>query len=163
MLSSQSDQYAAFIANAISEDGGDLLITKRDLAADGFPTKDTPDSFTLSAWVGHELTGVASFIRDGENREKLRHKGLISTMYVAKAYRGSGIAKQLLTAIIQRVKTNPDIEQINLIVLNSNKKAKRLYESFGFQTYGTEANSIKWNGAYFAEDLMALHLSTQNL
>lgn len=163
ILSSQPDQYTAFIENAIAEDGGNLLITQHDLAAEGFPTKDTADSFTLGAWAGDELAGIASFIRDGENREKLRHKGLISTMYVAKACRGMGIAKQLLTTIIQRVKTNPDIEQINLIVLNSNTKAKRLYESFGFHTYGTETNSIKWNGAYFAEDLMVLHLTTQKL
>ncbi len=136
-----------------------LLITPQENLIAPFPTKDKNDSFTLGAYANNVLAGVASFMRDGEDREKLRHKGILSTMYVAKEFRGYGIARKLLEEIIKRVKTIPDIEQINLIVLSDNIKAKQLYESFGFEKYGSEKNSIKWNDKYFAEDQMVLWLN----
>jgi ribosomal protein S18 acetylase RimI-like enzyme len=79
-------------------------------------------------------------------------------MYVLKEFRGRGIAKELLEDLIKKVKAIPDIEQINLIVISNNEKAKQLYEKFGFKRYGTELNSIKWQGRYFSEDLMVLRL-----
>ncbi|MGL4597424.1 MAG: GNAT family N-acetyltransferase, partial [Bacteroidia bacterium] len=88
----------------------------------------------------------------------LRHKGILFTMFVSKEFRGQGIAGQLLEAIIHRVRTSSDIEQINLIVLAENHSAKRLYAKFGFEKYGTELNSIKWKDKYFAEDMMVLRL-----
>jgi len=60
--------------------------------------------------------------------------------------------------LIKRVKTISGIEQINLIVIASNVKAKQLYEKFGFQKFGTELNSIKWRDKYFSEDQMVLRL-----
>ena len=38
------------------------------------------------------------------------------------------------------------------------ERAKSLYASFGFETYGIEKQAILFNGEYFDEDLMALHL-----
>ena len=158
ILSHQIEQYKMFLAVALQNDEESLLITPRDNLNASFPTKDRSDNFTLGAYSDNILAGVASFVRDGDDREKLRHKGLLSTMYVSKEFRGHGIAKQLLEEIIRRVKSIPDIEQINLIVLTDNLKAKKLYEMFGFEKYGTEQNSIKWKGKYFAEDQMALRL-----
>jgi len=134
------------------------LITIKDNASAPFPTKDRDDSFTLGAYIENVLAGVISFARDGEEREKLRHKGIMSTMYVLKEFRGHGIARELLEELIKRVKAVPGIEQINLIVVSSNSKAKQLYEKFGFEKFGTEHNSIKWKGKYYAEDHMVLRL-----
>jgi RimJ/RimL family protein N-acetyltransferase len=161
ILSSQIEEYKMFLAIALREDGENLIITANDNGNATFPTKDRNDSFTIGAYVKNTLAGVASFARDGEDREKLRHKGLLSTMYVSKSFRGHGIAKQMLEEIIKRVKAVSDIEQINLIVISDNMKAKRLYENFGFEKYGIEQNSIKWNGKYFAEDLMVLRLTSE--
>ena len=148
-----------FLAIGLQSDEETLLITPRDNLNAPFPTKDRTDSFTLGAYAKNVLAGVASFARDGEDREKLRHKGILFTMYVSKEFRGHGIARQLLEEIIKRAKTIPGIEQINLIVLTGNLRAKQLYEKFGFEKYGTEQNSIKWNGNYFAEDQMVLRLT----
>lgn len=158
ILSHQIEQYKMFLAVALQNDEESLLITPGNNLNASFPTKDRIDNFTLGAYSDNILVGVASFVRDGNDREKLRHKGLLSTMYVSKEFRGHGIAKQLLEEIIRRVKSIPDIEQINLIVLTENLKAKKLYEMFGFEKYGTEQNSIKWKGKYFAEDQMVLRL-----
>jgi len=52
-------------------------ITPTDDLNAPFPTKDTEDSFTLGAFVGSELARIVSFERDGKDREKLRHKGIL--------------------------------------------------------------------------------------
>jgi len=147
-----------FIVAGLQSDDESLLITLKDNENAPFPTKDSDDSFTLGAYVENIFAGVASFARDGEDREKLRHKGMLSTMYVLKEFRGLGIARELLEELIKRVKAVPGIEQINLIVVSSNSKAKQLYEKFGFEKFGTEHNSIKWKGKYYAEDHMVLRL-----
>lgn len=156
ILATQIEEYKMFLAIGSNEET--LLITPKDNLNAPFPTKDRNDSFTLGAYAKNVLVGVASFARDGEDREKLRHKGILSTMYVSKEFRGHGIARQLLEEIIKRVKAIPDIEQINLIVLTNNLRAKELYEKFGFEKFGTEQNSIKWKDKYFAEDQMVLRL-----
>jgi len=158
ILSLQNEQYKKFLELALQSDEESLLITANDIINAPFPTKDRNDSFTLGAYVNNVLAGIVSFARDSEDREKLRHKGMLSTMYVSKEFRGCGIAKKLLEEAIKRVKAISDIEQINLIVIASNSKAKPLYENFGFEKFGTEHNSIKWKNNYFAEDHMVLRL-----
>ena len=158
ILSPDCELYKMFLNAALESDKENLLITYKDNKNAEFPTKDRNDSFTLGAYSDNVLAGVVSFARDGEDREKLRHKGIISTMYVTKEFRGYGIAKRLLEELIKKVRSIPDIEQINLIVISDNTTAKQLYEKFGFQKYGTELNSIKWEGKYLSEDLMVLRL-----
>jgi len=158
ILSTEIEQYRMFLATALQSDEETLLITLTENSDAPFPTKDRNDSFTLGAYVENVLAGVVSFARDGEDREKLRHKGIISTMYVSKEFRGHGVARELLEELIKRVNTIPDIEQINLVVIANNSRAKQLYEKFGFEKFGTEQNSIKWKGKYFSEDQMVLRL-----
>ncbi len=122
-----------------------------------FPTKDNEDSFTLGAYIDNDLAGVISFERDGINREKLRHKGILFRMYISKQFRGQGIAKSLIEVVVEKAKTIPGIEQINLTVIQNNETARALYKA-GFITFGSEVNAIKWKGRYFTEDQMVLHL-----
>jgi len=158
IFSRQIDLYKMFLSTGLQSEEESLLITTKDILNAPFPTKDRKDSFTLGAYIEDDLAGVVSFARDGEDREKLRHKGILSTMYVSKEFRGQGIAGKLLKELIKRVKAISDIEQINLIVIASNSGAKQLYEKFGFEKFGTELNSIKWKNKYFAEDQMVLRL-----
>lgn len=158
ILSTEIEQYKMFLATALQSDEENLLITPKDNSDAPFPTNDRNDSFTLGAYAENVLAGVVSFARDGEDREKLRHKGIMFTMYVSKEFRGHGIARELLEELIKRVKTISDIEQINLIVIANNSRAKQLYKKFGFEKFGTEQNSIKWKGKYFSEDQMVLRL-----
>lgn len=159
--SDQNEQYKRFLNFGLFHDEENFRITPEDDLNAPFPTADKPDSFTLGAYAGNELAGIVSFTRDGENREKLRHKGILFRMYVSKDFRGQGIAKKLIGAVIERVKEIPDIEQINLTVIANNDTAKTLYEKFGFVTFGSEPNAIKWKGKYFTEDQMVLKLPKQ--
>lgn len=156
--SDQNEEYKDFLRFGLINDEENFRITPNDDLNTVFPTNDKKDSFTLGAYLESELAGIVSFARDGKDREKLRHKGLLFRMYVSSDFRGKGIGKQLIEALIQRVSKINDIEQINLTVIANNENAKKMYEKFGFETFGSEKNAIKWKGNYFAEDQMVLQL-----
>jgi hypothetical protein len=88
ILSTEIEQYKIFLAAGLQTDEENILITRNENLDAPFPTKDRNDIFTLGAYAGNLLAGVVSFARDGEDREKLRHKGIIFTMYVSKEFRG---------------------------------------------------------------------------
>lgn len=161
ILEITSDQivaYKNFFAIGLLNDEENFRITPTDDLNALFPTKDKKDSFTLGAYVDNILCGIVSFGRDGSDREKLRHKGILFRMYVSNEFRGKGVAKKLIEELISRVRAIGDIEQINLTVVANNANAKILYEKFGFITFGSEPNAIKWKGKYFTEDQMVLRL-----
>lgn len=152
----ENNLYQAFFQKGLMEDSDNFRITTGDPAV--FPSTASPFSFTLGAFIQDELAGVVSFEREGGNREKLRHKGMLIRMLVGKEHRGAGVGKKLIGSLIARVKKLPEIEQINLTVAAHNVSAKHLYASFGFETYGLEKKAIKWNDQYFDEAFMTLHL-----
>jgi len=158
LSASQLQLYKDFLATGLHQDEDNFRITPEDDADASFPTQGTPDSFTLGAFVEGELAGVVSFARDGETRQKLRHKGILFRMYVSPRFRGQGVARTLIEAVIARARTLPGIEQINLTVIAGNHTAMALYQKLGFVVFGTEPNAIKWRGRYFAEHQMVLRL-----
>lgn len=117
----------------------------------------TKDKFVLGAF-GEQgtLVGLVAFMR--ENGMKTTHKGNVYGMYVAPETRGMGVGKALMLELISKARQCDGVEQINLMVISSNESAKKLYQSLGFDVYGVERNALKFNGAYFDEDLMALKL-----
>ncbi|MBO0937675.1 GNAT family N-acetyltransferase [Fibrella sp. HMF5335] len=149
--------YRALLLPGLLADADTFRIAPSDEENAPFPTRDEPDSFTLGAYVGKRLAGIVSFQREGSDRVKIRHKGLLFRMYVSPDCRGQGIAAQLIQDLIDRVRHLGDIEQINLTVVHTNP-AKRLYERFGFQSFSLEKRGIKWQGQYLDEESMVLFL-----
>ncbi|WP_116233623.1 GNAT family N-acetyltransferase [Paenibacillus sp. VMFN-D1] len=70
-----------------------------------------------------------------------------------------GIGKSLVQKLINKAKHCEGLEQINLTVISNNNAAKRLYETIGFVTYGTEQNALKNGYQYWDENLMVLRLN----
>jgi len=119
--------------------------------------KTTKDKFVLGAFNdNNSLVGIVTFMR--ESGVKTRHKGNIFGMYVAPEGRGQGVGKLLMRKLIERAKGCEGLEQIKLTVVSDNIPAKTLYTSLGFELYGVERNALKFNGQYFDEDLMVLHI-----
>ena len=105
--------------------------------------------------LGAKILGVAGFaVRDGE---KEAHKGLLWGMYVRPDARGAGVARRLVEAVIAYAR--PHVELIQLSVVVGNEQARRLYARLGFVEYGIEKNSLKYDGRYYDEILMAKELS----
>ena len=158
VFSSQIDIYKRLILKGLLEDEDCFRISPKDEGMEEFPTSNLSDSFTIGAFHDNELIGVASFKREGEKREKLRHKGILFKIFVASNFRKQGIAGRLIGEVINRVRLIEGIEQINLTVIPTNQHAKKLYEKFGFKTYAHEEKAVKWKGKYFDEDQMKLML-----
>ena len=50
------------------------------------------------------------------------------------------------------------VELVQLTVVRDNERARGLYASLGFQEYGVEWHSLKLDGRYYDEILMAMNL-----
>ena len=112
------------------------------------------NSAVFGAFQPTTLLGVAGLaIREGE---KERHKGLLWGMYVRPDARKAGVGKRLVEAVIDHARAH--VEVIQLSVISENEPARRLYAGLGFVEYGLERNSLKQNGRYYDEILMALDL-----
>jgi ribosomal protein S18 acetylase RimI-like enzyme len=117
---------------------------------------DTPYQAIFGAFDGERLVAIACFKR--EAADKVRHRGLVWSVYVAPAARGAGLARRLMDALLAHVRTLPEVIQLNLCVRSTNEAAKALYRSLGFVTTGVDPRSIWVDGAYHDEDRMALML-----
>jgi ribosomal protein S18 acetylase RimI-like enzyme len=119
--------------------------------------RDTPPgTINLGAFEDGKLVGTVTFMRETAQKEK--HKGRIYAVYVSLQYRGRGVARALLSKLLEMAKKNSSLEQIVLSVATRQAAAKQLYESFGFKTYGTEPNALKVGAAYTDEDHMILRI-----
>ena len=99
--------------------------------------------------------GIAGFrIHEGE---KERHKGLLWGMYVRPDARKAGVGRQLVEAVIDHARDRVEVMQLS--VVSGNEPARRLYASLGFVEYGVEKKSLKQDGHYYDEILMALDLN----
>ena len=115
------------------------------------------DSFTLGAYRGDKLVGMVGFYQ--ESREKTRHRGNIWGMYVPSEEQGRGTGRALLARALELAKALPGLEQVELQVVTRNRRARDLYASFGFATYGTEPRALLVDGEYLDEEHMVLLLT----
>ena len=118
---------------------------------------DAPDDFTLGAFREGQLVGIASFSR--EIGQKVRHRGAVRGMYVPVEDQGRGIGRALITRAIQRARLADGLEQVGLAVATRNERARSLYASLGFETYGVEPNALIVEGQRIDEELMVLRLA----
>lgn len=108
----------------------------------------------LGAFSGPMLVGIAGFaVQQGQKRA---HKGMLWGMYVRPAARKSGVGQRLIEAILDLARGH--VELIQLSVVQENAAARRLYARLGFVDYGLERNSLKQDGRYYHEVLMAKDL-----
>jgi ribosomal protein S18 acetylase RimI-like enzyme len=118
---------------------------------------ESPGNFVMGAFAeSRELAGAAGFVRNP--RLKSRHKGLIWGVYVRPEWRKQGVARAVLSKLIERVKENPDVEKILLTVAADQIAARRLYRSLGFEVFGEEKRALRVDGGYVDEDHMVLWL-----
>jgi GNAT superfamily N-acetyltransferase len=112
------------------------------------------DSTVLGAFRDTELVGIVALVV--QQGPKKAHKGIIVGMYVRPDARGGGTGRRLMEAIIGIARDR--VELIQLTVVRDNEEARRLYASLGFQEYGMEWHSLKHDGRYYDEILMAMNL-----
>jgi ribosomal protein S18 acetylase RimI-like enzyme len=112
--------------------------------------------FVLGAFVSGELVGMAGFFR--EKHLKARHKGTIWGVYVRASCRRRGIGRALISALLEKVKTLPGLEQVGLTVSAHLVAAKALYRSLGFEAFAVERAAFKLGDRRWDEEYMVLRL-----
>jgi RimJ/RimL family protein N-acetyltransferase len=110
------------------------------------------DNFVVGAFADGKLVGTVGFAR--ETRRKERHKARIWGVFVDQAHRGQGIARRLMTEVLQRAQSIAGLEHIILSVSDQQAAAKNLYSSLGFTVFGHERGALKIGDNYVDEDYM---------
>jgi ribosomal protein S18 acetylase RimI-like enzyme len=113
-------------------------------------------NFLVGAFAGRQMVGQAGFVRS-EGR-KVYHKGYIWGVYVTAAARGQGVAKAMLTQMLDRVRAYSGLEQVTLSVSVTQEAARRLYRALGFEVYGYEQRALKVGETYVDDEHMVLWL-----
>jgi len=117
---------------------------------------NSADMHHLGAFIDDELVGFMRFAR--LERVARRHVAEVRSVYVKSGLRGKGVARQLLRQLIADARS-AGLEALTLTVLATNKPARQLYQSLGFQLYGLEPNAIKRDQRYQDLALYRLALS----
>jgi ribosomal protein S18 acetylase RimI-like enzyme len=78
-------------------------------------------------------------------------------MYVDAAHRRSGLAAQLVTAVIDKARAE-GAKLLQLSVTIGNTSAQSLYRRLGFTPYGVELRALQIDGRFYDEELMMLDL-----
>jgi ribosomal protein S18 acetylase RimI-like enzyme len=112
-------------------------------------------SEVYGAFRGGELVGVAGLLVSKGKKEA--HKGMLWGMYVGPSARKAGVGRRLVEAVIDGARQS--VEILQLAVVSDNGQARRLYSSLGFVEYGIERKSLKQDGRYYDEILMAKDLA----
>lgn len=121
---------------------------------------ESSDEFILGAYRLDELIGMAGLFRD--RGEKTRHKATIWGVYVPSEWQGRGVGRALLTEAIRLARMIPGLERLNISVVAGNDRARNLYASLGFESYGVEPRALLVDGKYLDEEHMTLHVSTSS-
>lgn len=101
----------------------------------------------FGGFIDGKLMGTAGFMPGAG--AKHAHKGYFWGMYVRKPARGSGLARFLVDSVLDYAKDR--VEIIQLTVGSDNAGARRLYETVGFDAFGTEKRSLKVDDRYLDE------------
>jgi ribosomal protein S18 acetylase RimI-like enzyme len=109
------------------------------------------NSDMFGAFQTADIVGTAGLLCAKGLKEA--HKGHLVGMYVRPAARRLGVGRRLVEFIMEFARER--VELIQLAVVSENQEALRLYVSLGFVEYGLERNSLKQNGRYYDEVLMA--------
>ncbi|WP_181349278.1 GNAT family N-acetyltransferase [Thalassobacillus sp. CUG 92003] len=110
-------------------------------------------SFTFGAFEDGQLIGMITLVKQAH--PKFQHKGSIVGMYVNAEHRRKGIGQAMFQNVMEQA-NELEIIKLQLSVVTENAPALRLYQSVGFQIYGTEHQAIKLGKQFLDEHHMVL-------
>jgi len=134
-------------------------------------TYDDEAKYEDKKWIGilekskNRDTEIALFAKNGDKiigfigafwvtKEKMKHVAHIYGTYVDSEYRGQGVGKILMEAVINELKSLPHIKKIKIEVNAQNTVAFNLYQKMGFKVIGKAEKELKVNGVFYDEILM---------
>lgn len=150
------EQYKQLRLEALKEDGtafGESYAESSQRSDEEWQRRLTnPKNHIMVARDGDRLFAMAGACQ--EEGEKVRHIAYAWGVYVNKDYRGKGVGKKLMEALLEEVRKNNEIEKVNLNVNTIQQSAVKLYEKLGFEIVGTLHKELKIGDKYFDEHAM---------
>lgn len=115
----------------------------------------TDTQVVFGAFIDSELAGIAGLRR--ESLDQVRHKAVLWGVFVSPDWRRHGLARKLF-ARVQSFALEEGVLQIQLCVNAENVRARNLYRSLGFKSFGVEPRAMRVGDKYFDEEHMVLRL-----
>lgn len=115
----------------------------------------TDTQVVFGAFIDRELVGIAGLRR--EPLDQVRHKAVLWGVFVSPDWRREGLARKLF-ARVQSFAREEGVLQIQLCVNAENVRARNLYRSLGFESFGVEPRAMRVGDKYFGEEHMVLGL-----
>lgn len=142
-------------------DGGQVLAHVREILREGEFVLSTLEDFTMTevkeaAWIQENLADPCRVVIIAEHegqiigmidfkngiRQRIAHHGEFG-MSVNLSWRGLGVGRALLVALIEWAEENPLIEKVCLRVFTTNTRGLALYTSLGFKEEGHLLKYVK--------------------
>jgi ribosomal protein S18 acetylase RimI-like enzyme/catechol 2,3-dioxygenase-like lactoylglutathione lyase family enzyme len=102
----------------------------------------------FGAFVDGRLIGAAGL--SAETRDKTKHKATLFGMYVPAAFRGRGVGRRLVDAVLDHAGAR-GTRVVQLTVTEGNDGARGLYERCGFAAFGIEPMAMALGPAWHAK------------
>jgi ribosomal protein S18 acetylase RimI-like enzyme len=121
-----------------------------------------PDQATFGAFAASdggaatELVGIVRIHR--ERHRKRAHRSMITGLYVRSSQRSRGVGRALMDAALGFARSLGGVEYVDLGVGDFNAAALGLYRELGFESWGTEQDSLRVGDDVVAEHHMVLRL-----
>lgn len=105
----------------------------------------------------HDGKVVGWLLFQGQKRKRLSHTGSFGVM-INQDFRGMGIGRKLITALLDWAVKNPHIEKVSLGAFSTNHRAIALYKSLGFVEEGRKVKEFKMSDNEYVDDILMYKL-----
>ena len=96
---------------------------------------------TYGVSVAGELVGMLTLLR--ESRAATAHRAEIVGVGVLPEFRGQGCGDALLRSALEQARRWEGVTQVELSVTDTQHAALRLYQRWGFQTWGVQPGAVR--------------------
>ena len=110
-----------------------------------------PHYLLLNAWDG--ATAVAEAVAMGGVFKRNQHTAIVGIGVLA-AHAGKGLGRKLMRAL-DDFAVESDMRRLELTVMAHNSVARSLYRKVGYVEEGTKRDSMRVDGSYVSEIMMA--------
>ena len=110
------------------------------------------ESLTLFGEIDGKLVGMAGAVWDDRGSKK--DVAMIVSVYLLPEFRGQGIARKIVEAVIDRLIEKKRFKKIELWVVDANTEAKELYKKLGFVQVQTIHKELVEKGESVYEAIM---------
>ena len=113
--------------------------------------RDSDGGMVILGFLDGEHVGNCSFEKVSGSR-RYAHRASAGIALLQK-YTGQGIGKIMFKTMLEEVE-KLGFEQVELIVIENNDRAKHMYESLGFKETGRRPDANKYDDGTYADDII---------